>query len=162
MQRGSRYAPYLIVLLAFLGLLGWIRYENRRAENFVRESASFAEPSWANALPIIRAEVQRHATEEAKLTALTQHLTAAYRQMDVPLRFKVIRTDENALALRLNAGVMLPRWYTARAARLAYTEARRLLGREIPIHIYETYVVGRSRWIGECQERNGMLEVALR
>lgn len=49
MQRGSRYAPYLIVLLAFLGLLGWIRYENRRAENFVRESASFAEPSWANA-----------------------------------------------------------------------------------------------------------------
>ncbi|OYT70116.1 MAG: hypothetical protein CFK48_06765 [Armatimonadetes bacterium CP1_7O] len=162
MRRWSRYTPYLIVLLAFLGLLGWIRYEHHRGENFVRESVSFAEPNWANTLPLIRAEAQRHATEETKLAALTQHLTAAYRQMDVPLRFKVVRTDDDALAVRLNAGVMLPRWYTARAARIAHTEARRLLGHEIPIHIYETYVVGRSRWIGDCRERNGILEVALR
>jgi len=162
MKWWSRYAPYLIVLLAFLGLLGWIRYEHRRAENFVRESASFAEPNWANALPLIRAEVQRHATEESKLAALTHHLTAAYRQMDVPLRFKMVRTNDDTLAVRLNAGVMLPRWYTARAARIAYTEARRMLGREIPVHIYETYVVGRSRWIGECRERDGILKVTLR
>jgi hypothetical protein len=162
MKRGSRYAPYLIVLLAFLGLLGWIRYEHRRTETLVRESASFSEPNWARILPIIRAEVQQQPTAEAKLTALTHQLTTAYREMDAPLRFKVIRTDDNELVVRLNAGVMLPRWYTARAARIAYTEARRTLGRETPIHIYETYVVGRARLIGECRERNGILEVALR
>jgi hypothetical protein len=162
MKRGSRYAPYLIVLLAFLGLLGWIRYEHRRTENLVRESASFSEPNWASVLPVIRTDVQRQPTEEAKLAALTQQLTDAYREMDAPLRFKVIRTDDNELAVRLNAGVMLPRWYTARAARLVYTEARSTLGRETPVYIYETYVVGRSRLIGECRERNGILEVALR
>lgn len=162
MKHGLRYAPYWVVLLAFLGLLGWTRFEHRRADSFVRESVSFAEPNWANILLQIRTEMQRDSTEEAKLTALTQQLTTVYRQLDVPLRFKVIRMHDHGLAVRLNAGVMLPRWYTARAARIAYTEARRILGRETPIYIYETYVVGRSRWIGTCRERNGILEVALR
>ncbi|MCX7994101.1 MAG: hypothetical protein N2651_10600 [Fimbriimonadales bacterium] len=162
MKRALRYAPYLIVLLAVLGLLGWARFEQRRAERVLNESVSFSEPEWARHLPSIRAAVQRRPTDEAKLTLLTDQITAVYRELDVPLRFKLVKSEASTPMLRLNAAVILPRWYTARAARLAYDEARRALGREIPVHIYETYIVGRSRKIGVCREQDGVVEVALR
>ncbi|MCS6920133.1 MAG: hypothetical protein NZM28_10210, partial [Fimbriimonadales bacterium] len=150
------------VLLAFLGLLGWIRHEQRREERLLNELSSYSEPDLANRLPTIREAVRRQPTDAAKLTVLTKQLTAAYREMDAPLRFKVVQSENEQPILRLNAGVMLPRWYTARAARIAYDEARRALGREVPLHIYETYLVGRARRIGECRAHNGVLEVAFR
>ncbi|MCX7924554.1 MAG: hypothetical protein N2554_01940 [Fimbriimonadales bacterium] len=158
----ARYTPYLLVLLAFLGLLGWIRHEQRREERFLNEPTYYAEPDWANRLPAIREATRRQPSDAAKLTVLTEQLTAAYRAKDAPLRFKVVQHEGKQVALRLNAGVMLPRWYTARAARIAYEEARRALGREVPLYIYETYLVGRARRIGECRAHNGVLEVAFR
>ncbi|MCS7208749.1 MAG: hypothetical protein NZ874_04175 [Fimbriimonadales bacterium] len=161
MKRGCRYAPYLIVLLAALGFLGWIDLEHRRVEEMVRESLSFSEPDWAEHLPTIRKQVQAQQTDTAKLLTLADQLTVPYRQIDAPLRFKVVQTDSGQLVLRLNAAAALPRWYTARAARIAYNEARRALGRETPVHIYETYIVGQSRLMGVCRERDGRVEVAL-
>jgi hypothetical protein len=32
----------------------------------------------------------------------------------------------------------------------------------VPVHIYETYIVGSARLIGVCRARNGTVEVALR
>ncbi len=158
----SRSAPYLVVLLALLGLLGWIRHEQRREERLLNELTSYSEPDWASRLPAIRAAVRQQSTDVAKLITLAEQITAAYREKDAPLRFKVVQSDDGAPMLRLNAGVMLPRWYTARAARIAYDETRRALGREVPLIIYETYLVGRARRIGECHARNGVLEVVFR
>ncbi|MFN7017856.1 MAG: hypothetical protein ACK4RG_01115 [Fimbriimonadales bacterium] len=162
MKMMLRYTPYLSVLLAFLGLLGWVFYEQHREERFLNEPTTYSDPDWASRLPAIREAVRRQPNDAAKLTLLTEQLTAAYREQDVPLRFKVVQSEDGGLALRLNAGVIAPRWYTARAARIAYEETRRALGREIPLHIYETYLVGRARHIGECRTRNGVLEVAFR
>ncbi|MFN3690587.1 MAG: hypothetical protein ACK4UU_06660 [Fimbriimonadales bacterium] len=162
MKAVLRYTPYLSVLLVFLGLLGWIHHEQRRAERFLNEPTTYSDPDWARLLPAIRAAVRRQPDDAAKLTTLAEQLTIAYRQQDVPLRFKVVHMEDGTLALRLNAGVVAPRWYTARAARTAYEETRRALGRAVPLFIYETYLVGRARRIGECRTRNGVLEVVFR
>lgn len=160
MRRVLRYAPYLGLLVIALGLLGWFRVEQNRMERQINSPFQFSEPDWAQHLPRIRQAVRPAAPEVVQLRALADALTAPYREVNAPLRFKVIQQSDGAPALRLNAAMAVPRWYTARAARLAYTEARRLLGREVPIHIYETYIVGRARLIGVCRERAGTLEVA--
>ncbi|BCW95376.1 MAG: hypothetical protein WHS44_00445 [Fimbriimonadales bacterium] len=162
MRKVGRLAPYLLILLAAVGLLSWARVEQRRSEDAMHESMVFDEPVWSRYLPEIRHEAQRQPTDEAKLASLAELLTRRYREQDAPLRFKVIRTDEGALALRLNAAAALPRWYTARAARLGYEEATRALGREVRVHIYETYIVGSAQLIGVCRARDGVVEVALR
>lgn len=116
MRKVGRLAPYLLILLAAVGLLSWARVEQRRSEDAMHESMVFDEPVWSRYLPEIRHEAQRQPTDEAKLASLAELLTRRYREQDAPLRFKVIRTDEGALALRLNAAAALPRWYTARRA----------------------------------------------
>jgi len=162
MRRAWRYAPYFVLVLAAVGLLGWFRVEQSRAEHQLNSTYEFYEPDWSQHLPRIRQAIARQPTEEAKLAALAEMLTMPYRNENAPLRFKAIKEADGTLALRLNAAVVVPRWYTARAARLAHTEARQLLGREVPIHIYETYIVGRSRLIGFCREHAGTVEVAFR
>lgn len=161
MKRALRYAPYVCLLLVGLGLLGWLQNEQRRAEERLQETAQFGEPDWSQHLPALRQKVDQQPTSEAKLAVLADLLTAPYRQHDAPLRFRVIELENGERALRLNAAVVVPRWYAARAARLGYEEAKRALGREVPVHIYETYIVGRSRLIGVARERNGAVEVAL-
>jgi hypothetical protein len=162
MRTIGRFSLYLVILLAAAGLLNWARTEQRRAEDALHETLGFREPVWSDCLPAIRKETQQQPTDEAKLRTLADRLTHHYRELDTPLRFKVIKTDDGAMALRLNVAVALPRWYTARAARLGYDEARRALGREVPVHIYETYIIGKARLIGVCRDRNGVVEVALR
>jgi len=162
MRTIGRFSPYLVILLAVIGLLGWARTEQQRAEDAMHETLDFREPVWNDHLPAVRRQTQQQPTDEAKLRTLADRLTHHYRELDTPLRFKVIQTDDGALALRLNAAAALPRWYTARAARLGYDEATRALGREVPVHIYETYIVGSARLIGICRARNGVVEVALR
>lgn len=162
MRRAFQYAPYAVVVLAVLSLVGWFRAEQHRLEHESDNTFHFEEPEWANHLADIRAAVRQQPSEEAKLVTLANLMTAPYRQQNLPLRFKVIHTDDGTLVLRLNAAVVVPRWYTARAARLAHSEAQRLIGREVPIHIYETYIVGRSRLIGIYRARNGTVEVAFR
>lgn len=162
MKRMLRYAPYLCLLLMGLGLLGWLQNEQKRAEESLHESIQFGEPDWSQQLAAVRQKVDQQPNSESKLAALAESLTAPYRQHDAPLRFRVMELENGERVLRLNAAVVVPRWYTARAARLGYEEARRALGRETPVHIYETYIVGRSRFIGVARERNGVVEVALR
>jgi|AFSR01.1.fsa_nt_gi hypothetical protein len=162
MKTIGRLSPYLIIVLAVVGLLGWARIEQRRAEEVQYGGIEVHEPIWSDYLPAVRQEALQQPTEEAKLRTLADRLTHHYRELDTPLRFKVIATDDGALALRLNVAAALPRWYTARAARLGYDEATRALGREVPVYIYETYIVGKARLIGICRARNGIVEVALR
>lgn len=161
MKRALRYAPYVCLLLIGLSLLGWLQNEQRRAEESLHETVQFGEPNWSQHLPAVRQKVAQQPTSEAKLAALADLLTAPYRRHDAPLRFRVIELENGERALRLNAAVVVPRWYAARAARIAYEEARSALGREVPVYIYETYIVGRSRFIGVARERNGAIEVAL-
>ena len=161
MKTIGRFSPYLVILLEVAGVLGWARTEQRRAEEAQYEGIEVREPVWNDRLPAVRQETLQQPTDEAKLRTLTDRLTHHYRELDAPLRFKVIATDDGALALRLNAAAALPRWYTARAARLGYDEATRALGREAPVYIYETYIVGKARLIGICRARNGVVEVAL-
>jgi len=157
-----RLSPYLAILLAVVGLLSWARLEQRRAEEAQYEGIAMREPMWNKHLPAVREATRQQPTEAAKLQILADRLTRHYRELDTPLRFKVIETDDGTLALRLNVAAALPRWYTARAARLGYDEATRALGREAPVYIYETYIVGKARLIGICRSRNGIVEVALR
>lgn len=161
MKRALRYAPYFCLLLIGLGLLGWLKNEQRRAEESLHETVQFGEPDWSPRLAALRQQVDQQPTSEAKLAALAELLTAPYREHDAPLRFRVIELANGERALRLNAAVVVPRWYAARAARLGYEEAKRALGREVPVHIYETYIVGRSRFIGVAREHNGAVEVAM-
>lgn len=158
----GRLAPYLMILVVAAGLLSWARSEQRRAEDAMHEMLDFREPAWDTRLPALREAIRQQPTDTAKLHTLADRLTRYYRELDTPLRFKVIETDEGALALRLNAAAALPRWYTARAARLGYDEATRALGREVPVHIYETYIVGSAQLIGVCRARDGVVEVVLR
>ena len=88
---------------------------------------------------------------------IARMMSTAHRQVECAPELK-----GRVALLRLNAAAALPRWYTARAARLGYDEATRALGREVPVHIYETYIVGSARLIGVCRARNGTVEVALR
>lgn len=162
MKRGLRFAVYGILLLVGLGLLGWLRAEQRRAEEPSYEVFTFNEPDWARWLPALRQTAAQHSSEADRLNVLANLLTAPYREQDAPLRFRVMTEPDGRLVLRLNAGMLVPRWYTARAAQTAYREARHLLGRETPVYIYETYIVGKPRLIGVCRERNGVVEVALR
>lgn len=157
-----RLAPYLIILVVAVGLLSWARTEQRRAEDAMHETIDFREPVWNTHLPSLREAIRQQPTDTARLHTLADRLTHHYRELDTPLRFKVIETEEGTLALRLNAAAALPRWYTARAARLGYDEATRALGREVPVHIYETYIVGSAQRIGICRARDGVVEVALR
>lgn len=161
MKRALCYAPYVCLLLIGLGLLGWLQNEQRRAEESLHETVQFGEPDWSQHLGAVRQQVDRQPTSETKLTALADLLTAPYRLHDAPLRFRVIKLQNGERALRLNAAVVVPRWYAARAARLGCEEAKRALGREVPVHIYETYIVGRSQFIGVARERDGAVEVAL-
>ncbi|MFN7162846.1 MAG: hypothetical protein ACK4NB_07255, partial [Fimbriimonadales bacterium] len=148
------------LLLVGLGLLGWLQSEQRRVDARLHETPNFGEPDWSRSLQTLRQQVNRQPTSEAKLAALADLLTAPYRQHDAPLRFRIVY-DNGEPILRLNAAVVVPRWYAARAARIAHEEARRALGREVPVHIYETYIVGQSRFIGVARERNGVVEVAM-
>lgn len=160
MKRALRYTPYVCLLLVGLGLLGWLQSEQRRVDARLHETPNFGEPDWSRSLQTLRQQVNRQPTSEAKLAALADLLTAPYRQHDAPLRFRIVY-DNGEPILRLNAAVVVPRWYAARAARIAHEEARRALGREVPVHIYETYIVGQSRFIGVARERNGVVEVAM-
>ncbi len=161
MKRALRYTPYVCLLLVVLGLLGWLQSEQRRVDARLHELPNFSEPDWSRSLQTLRQQVNRQPTPEAKLAALADLLTAPYRQHDAPLRFRIVHSADGEPILRLNAAVVVPRWYAARAARIAHEEARRALGREVPVHIYETYIVGQSRFIGVARERNGVVEVAM-
>ncbi|GIV08369.1 MAG: hypothetical protein KatS3mg019_0460 [Fimbriimonadales bacterium] len=161
MTRALRYAPYFCLLLVGLGVLGWLKNEQRRAEESFHETVPFGEPNWSPRLAALRQQVDRQPTRDAKLAALADLLTAHYREHDAPLRFRVMELTNGERALRLNAAVVVPRWYAARAARRGYEEAKRALGREVPVRVYETYIVGRSRFIGIARERDGVVEVAM-
>lgn len=162
MKRGLRYAPYLILLLLGIGLFGWLRVEQRRNEERLHESVQFGEPDWTLHLAELRRTVQAEPSPDARLEMLARQLTRYYRTHEAPLRFRVARDANGDTILRLNAALIVPRWYSARAARVAYQEARRALGREVRVHIYETYIVGAPRFIGICRERDGVVEVAMR
>ncbi|MFN4032758.1 MAG: hypothetical protein ACK4ME_03935 [Fimbriimonadales bacterium] len=161
MKRALRYTPYVCLLLMGLGLLGWLQSEQQRADARLHETPNFGEPDWSRSVQTLRQQVDREPTPEAKLATLADLLTAPYRQHDAPLRFRIAYSADGEPILRLNAAVVVPRWYAARAARIAHEEARRALGRETPVHIYETYIVGPSRFIGVTRERNGVVEVAM-
>ncbi|MCS7272803.1 MAG: hypothetical protein NZ550_01470 [Fimbriimonadales bacterium] len=162
MRGAFRYAPHAIAILAVVGLMGWFRAEQRRLEREPEGAFHLEEPDWTRHLTYIRAAVQQQPTEAAKLATLADLMTQPYRQQSMPLRFKAMRASDGRLVLRLTVAAAVPRWYTARAARLAHIEASRLLKREVPIHIYETYLAGRPHLIGICRTRNGILEVAFR
>jgi hypothetical protein len=93
-----------VILLAVAGVLGWARTEQRRAEEAQYEGIEVREPVWNDRLPAVRQETLQQSTEEAKLRTLADRLTHHYRELDTPLRFKVIATDDGALGVALERG----------------------------------------------------------
>jgi hypothetical protein len=104
MKTIGRFSPYLVILLAVAGVLGWARTEQRRAEEAQYEGIEVREPAWNDRLPAVRQETLQQPTEEAKLRTLTDRLTHHYRELDAPLRFKVIADRRRRACVALERG----------------------------------------------------------
>ncbi len=139
-----RLIPYGILLLGVVGIFGWLSREQARADEVLYSELYYTTPS----LEGVSADLPSNPDE--RLEQFVRQFTARYRQIDVPLRVRVMKDSEGKPYLRLSVSMIVPRWYTARTARTLWQEARAVMGYELPVEIHETVIFGQSRWIGEC------------
>jgi len=140
----NRWIPYGILLLGVVGFFGWLSREQARADEVLNSELYYAFPPAEQLPPDLAGEPEQRLAQFAEL------FTRRYRQVDVPLRVRVLKDKEGKPYLRLGVAIIVPRWYVARTARTLWNEARTVMDEEVPIQIHETYIFGQSRWIGEC------------